>query len=416
MCLLVTLLALSGCKHYGSSCAPPVDDNETGNVVQRSRIEPETHLLGLSSNVNPLDRTYWGMTPHETQCRAAEKSGTAEMMEKEYQALDDQGCLKRNSKSTEMKRTILRHSSVEARNIAAGTALELYYRLAEFEAKADLLRDSLAIAADALADLRKAKEQGINVSTELEKLSKQQWEVGADLTRAQLGIQQINGELGRLLNWHNLSLCGYLWPVCSFAMVESCDNPEEAVALGMAHRAQLTLIRAVRDDVDAKTLSAILLVLRSYNGFLGMSRSESFISFMGATLAPGKRMEAEKRRQQMDEILHEQEYVVAQEIRLAIHTIRAKTQLVGLAREKINLAQTKLKDLQEKKERGLASNLDISAQKLALVQAQGELIQEVMAWHTARAKLKQAQGLLAFECGFTPEHPWVNANGCAVQQ
>ncbi len=30
-----------------------------------------------------------------------------------------------------------------------------------------------------------------------------------------------------------------------------------------------------------------------------------------------------------------------------------------------------------------------------------------MAWHTARAKLKQAQGLLAAECGFTPEHPWI---------
>ena len=45
----------------------------------------------------------------------------------------------------------------------------------------------------------------------------------------------------------------------------------------------------------------------------------------------------------------------------------------------------------------------------ALAQAQGELIQEVMAWHIARAKLKQAQGLLALECGYTPENPWTPA-------
>jgi hypothetical protein len=185
------------------------------------------------------------------------------------------------------------------------------------------------------------------------------------------------------------------------------------VALGLTHRAQLTMLRAVRDDVDAKTLPTMLLLLRSYNGFLGMSRSESFVSFLSASVLPGKQKQAGERKQQMDDMIKEQEYVVAQEIRQAIHTVRAKAKLVALAKEKNRYAQDKLKDLTEKKEGGVASFLEVSAQKLNLAAAQGELIQEVMAWHTACAKLKQAQGLLALECGYTPEHPWSGAgHGC----
>ena len=182
----------------------------------------------------------------------------------------------------------------------------------------------------------------------------------------------------------------------------------------MAHRAQLSLIRAVRDDVDAKTMPALLLLLRSYNGFLGMTRSESFISFLTGTISPGKHKEADKRRQQMDDLLKEQEYVVAQEIRQAIHTIATKARLVALAKEKIKIAHEKLNDLQDKKERGVATVLEISAQRLVLGQAQGELVQEVMAWHTARAKLKQAQGLLALECWYSPENPWPNVTCLAL--
>ncbi|HWY86208.1 MAG TPA: TolC family protein, partial [Gemmataceae bacterium] len=135
-----------------------------------------------------------------------------------------------------------------------------------------------------------------------------------------------------------------------------------------------------------------------------------------AGITPGKHKEAGQRRQQMDDMLREQEYVVSQEIRQGIHTIVAKTTLVSLAKQKIKIARDKLKDLEDEKERGVGSILEISAQRLILGQAQGEWIQEVMAWHTARAKLKQAQGLLALECGFSPEHPWAdNGNSCGVQ-
>jgi outer membrane protein TolC len=412
--LVVPLLLAPGCKHVDSSSAQPSVQAEAGHVVQRARIEPSVRVAAASVSAKPPERAYWAMTPREAQCRAADKSGTADMMEKEYQALDSQNCLNcltRNSKSTATKKTMLRHASVEARNVAAGTALELYYRLAELEAKTDLLRDGLVIVADALAELEKLKEQGLKVPPELAQLQKQQLQLAGDLTRAQLGIQQINGELARLLNWHELGLTGYLWPVDSFKVAETHDDPEAAVAVGMARRAQLTLIRAVGADVNVKTLPAMMLLLRSYNGFLGMGRSESFVSFMGPGITSAKRDETDKRRQQMDDLLREQEFVVAQEIRQAIHTVGAKASLIALAQSKIKLDQDKLSDVANKKKRGLASVLDVSAQRWVLDQSKGELIQEVMAWHTAQAKLRQAQGLLAADCGYTPENPWSRREG-----
>ncbi len=126
------------------------------------------------------------------------------------------------------------------------------------------------------------------------------------------------------------------------------------------------MIRAAREDVDPKTLPTMLLLLRSYNGFLGMSRAESFISFMGAGVTPGGRKEVDKRRQQMDEMLQEQEFVVAQEIRQAIHTIQSKATLVALAKEKNKIAQEKLKDVEEKRQRGIGSLVEVSAQRFVL--------------------------------------------------
>ena len=79
-----------------------------------ARASSPAQVSPVSLEAKADDRTLWGMTPHDTQCRAAEKSGTADMMQKEYEALESKNCLVRNSKSTRMKQTILRHASVEA--------------------------------------------------------------------------------------------------------------------------------------------------------------------------------------------------------------------------------------------------------------------------------------------------------------
>src|SRR5262245_19496590 len=121
--LVLALAALPGCKHLRREQEQPPAEVMEGRPVQRTRIDPEAHVLPVPLQTRPDDRLYWGMTPQETQCRAAEKSGTAELMQKEHESLEEQHCLNRNSKNTRMKQTMLRHSSVEARDVAAGTAM-----------------------------------------------------------------------------------------------------------------------------------------------------------------------------------------------------------------------------------------------------------------------------------------------------
>ena len=118
------------------------------------------------------------------------------MMQKESEALDSKNCLTRNSKSTRTKQTLLRHASVEARNVAAGTALELFYRLAELEAKADLLRDNLVLAGQTMADLQKLNSQGLKAPPEFARMQKQQLEMAADQARCRVGYSANQWRIG----------------------------------------------------------------------------------------------------------------------------------------------------------------------------------------------------------------------------
>ena len=48
---------------------------------------------------------------------------------------------------------------------------------------------------------------------------------------------------------------------------------------------------------------------------------------------------------------------------------------------------------------GGVSVLDVGAAELHLIERQSDLVHQVIAWRIAQAKLKEAQGLLAVECG-----------------
>ena len=65
-----------------------------------------------------------------------------------------------------LRRTILYYAELEARNRTAGAALELYFRIAENETRADLLTLARTDLADAVAKLHKTVAQGIKLPVE----------------------------------------------------------------------------------------------------------------------------------------------------------------------------------------------------------------------------------------------------------
>jgi outer membrane protein TolC len=106
----------------------------------------------------------------------------------------------------------------------------------------------------------------------------------------------------------------------------------------------------------------------------------------------------EVRRQQIQQHLADREQAVAQEIWQAVRTIAAQQQLIALTRQKVRSWQSKVRELEDRNKQGLASFTEVALAKLDWLRARGDLVKEVMAWHIARAKLRQAQGVLPREC------------------
>ena len=76
-----------------------------------------------------------------------------------------------------------------------------------------------------------------------------------------------------------------------------------------------------------------------------------------------------------------------------------------LARQKAGNEEQRIKELEEKKAKGLDAEGELTTARLNLYKAQGELLREVANWKIARAQLRQAQGRLLEECACTDAAP-----------
>ena len=110
--------------------------------------------------------------------------------------------------------------------------------------------------------------------------------------------------------------------------------------------------------------------------------------------------ELSSRRCQLNDLLTRQELAAAEEIRQAVLAIDIRLQQVVAE----NSADDHFRDLLQTqrllRERpgSTVTVLDIAATDLKLLDAQRELVHQVMALRIAQVKLKEAQGLLVFEC------------------
>src|SRR5439155_3169671 len=100
---------------------------------------------------------------------------------------------------TELKLAILYFSELEARNRTAGYALDLYYRLAESEAKSDLLDKAAAELAAGVQHSRDLMQQGFKLPVELTTLQRQEIDARADRIKLAAGIVELNGRLKGLI-------------------------------------------------------------------------------------------------------------------------------------------------------------------------------------------------------------------------
>ncbi|HWG41756.1 MAG TPA: hypothetical protein VN688_03150 [Gemmataceae bacterium] len=425
--LLVGLAILggtAGCSlGHRCRCIEPADASAATELAlptaERNTLEADMLALALSLKpIEPPDdppppSAYRALEPKQCQCLAARHAPAADSLDRQRQKLAQQRtngfCLCNDRKSASQRafqESMLLYSALEIRDQFAGTALEWYYQLAGAEAKADLLDTSLERGRDTLARMERLKKEGIRLPAPIEEYQRRL--VGLQLQQAQnqLVIEQLNSKLRQALGF-NPSHTWRFRPDPSLPLgSEAVPDIEAAVRLGLAERPQLLLLRGMITHLDKDTLDAARKLLGSISPMLGMSSPKSGCKMLTILakvthIQPRQKDEVESVRAHLIDYLRERERVVVAEIREAAYEVRARREVTILAREASGRWQERIKDLEKQQGQGMPVFADLTTSYMESYKARGEVVKEFLGWKIAAVKVKQAQGILPAECGYT---------------
>jgi len=408
--LWLCTLALSGCAQRCAHCRPGVggsdleSESPAATVVRRERESLAPNLSEVPSH-EEVDRVlarpaaaggYRVLNADEVQCLAAANAPLAKLYASEGDAAGANAG-RYDGQSVSLTKQLTAYRAVDERNKAAGNALELFYRLAEAEAGRDVLDRGIVEVGLMEAHLEQLKGSGLKMPGDPTAIRRQKldWinrriQLDAAVVRMQEQLQQ---------------LCGLesdparpLWPDADFHAVVEPVDVEAAVAEGLAHRADVGAVRLLDASLSADTLSAARGGLQPFGAGLGASIAAKRL-FGNRYVDAG---ELETRRKQIAQAKVETERTAVREIREAAWNVENSLRQIAVAKERLALWAQRAADLEAKHRTNGVTVFDLGAARLELCGAESDAVHRVAAWRIAQAKLKQAQGLLAAECGYLP--------------
>ena len=403
-------VSLAGCAHVapdaGTTAVPkPVPALP---LVARTNIDIEEHTPAPAAEPTEEARTafrYRGLTELACQCLAAANSPIGNMLDQENLADQPASHRVRHVRGEDQAGPLLRklrhYAALEARNQSSGAALEMYFRLAEAEAKSDLLGQGRTQLGEAIARAKELKAKGVRLTVEPDVLERQRLTSEADAAQADLAVRQLNVELKRRIGLPPSPDAERLWPQADWNIRTDPPDVERAIQTALATRGELLGLRTAQAELTPETLSAVRPLLQGINPLLGTGAAggpAGMFARLRLLCSDRGACESAVRRDQIAGYLADRERAVADEVRQAAQSLEAHTRLVALARERIESWQKRLAEIQERAKKGLSPFPEEENARLELLKARGELVTAVMAWHVARVKFRQAQGLLAAEC------------------
>jgi hypothetical protein len=291
------------------------------------------------------------------------------------------------------------------RNKAAAEALERFFQLADVEGRAEQLHLGMAVL-DKYRDLVRRTDPGAVPpgTPNLDELDLKRADSVRLLIAAEEAEAKLNLDLRRRIGLP-AGTGERLWPLADFKIPSRPIDEAAEVATGLENRADLQILRLAYLQVSPGTLSSVKEILRG-SGAVPMPgpiasmlvRPRPVRSAVENWLNPPPCpdpclvQEVAIRKQQLFDLIAAKERGAADEIRSFVIGLRAQWSRVGLARWKLDKARKAYDDWAKNKIGG-----DFAAYPL-LIQihvARAEVIDEVIGWHAARAKLLEAQGLLA---------------------
>jgi outer membrane protein TolC len=367
--------------------------------TSRGSVEANISSLPKPNSVTSADPKaappYRSLTAQQCACLTIAASPVARLQQEEV-SLVSAGPL--GNRRGSLRSAVLLYSAQELQNQAAGSALEAYYHLAEAEGKADLLAKGIEELSHAQSETEATVKRGLKPPVALDVWMRQLLTARSDSIQAQTTIDKLNSELRTLAG---LQQCGENWRIWNPEQYQVSDTPidaEAAVAIGLASRPELLLLRTLVGEAGLGSTSVMDDLLHSISPLLGAHPHPMLCVLVKPFTILAGHADAQTRRSQLSEYLSERENAVAEEIRQAVNALNNRTQLVALASARERSWAEKVNDIRSRQQQGLASFAEVAAANLDWFKARGDVIQEVMAWHVAWVKLRQAQGLFPSDC------------------
>jgi hypothetical protein len=422
--IVALMLVLAGCAGRRECCpssggplaqqaqmiAGTAEKVDRGQISIAREVEkvPSPDAVDQALAREPEGLQYYALTEHQCQCLAVANAAMANAIDHESDLSGSKSgnCRTSKQRSAALQGDLLAYEAMSDRNKAAGDALELFYRLAEAEANRDLSDSSLAEIDRAIKDYEGMEGQGFRTDSDGAALRRQKTALLDRQAQLRLSIDQINGQLRSLLGCEADDRSP-IWPQVDLTVTVAQVDIERAVSEGLESRPDLAALRELNGNVDSASLSGIRQSLTQIHPTLGTSPSR--LPGLAQLLGTSKQqMETETRREQTSELLARQEKAASEEIRQAAQTVETRLRQIALAKQKRDNRQQHLERLKARRGADGVTAFDVSAAQMELYQAESDLVGQVVAWKIAEVKLRQAEGVLPMECGFSSPN-----KGCA---
>ncbi|MDY3559035.1 hypothetical protein R5W23_006225 [Gemmata sp. JC673] len=366
-------------------------------LVAPTRVEPDVSQLARTP-VKPTgasaETAYRRLTGPACQTLAAQHTPAANVLDEEGRA--PVAC---DSRTDELKRVLRFCAALELRNRSATDAAERFFQLAAVEGQTDFLRDAFPRLDELLDKATAAKAASVRFPLDLSDLERQRAQMLTQLEQAEAGSALLNIDLKRRLGLSAVS--ERLWPSGDFGIETETPQVKEEVAAALADRPELRGLRALHAGLVPDALPLAREHLRGTNPLLGSAPPppRGLARLLRRNVSADGLSELEVRKKQLADLIEARERAVADETRAAVVSLTAQARKVQLARDRLDLWAAQRTDAVKKREANQPGAELLDAQvTLEWLKARADVVGEVMAWHTARVRLKAAKGWLAWEC------------------
>ncbi len=341
-------------------------------------------------------RAYCNLPEKEAQCLAAMYAPQARLLEQEAEAQESGvGCRGSRDASAD----VLRLQAAHERNRNASAALVLLYRIAAAETGIDSGRKQLEELRATLVDLSRLARAGLDVPLSMPETEAQRIEAEHKLGELELLIDQLNEQLANLMGVE-LAPGTRFWPDIDLNVDPSVPLVEEAQMTGLAQRADLAALRVAAGGG--------LRTMRAGLGMAGLSAAGHLAGASGLCKHLfGKHHEASIRADQLAGAVADKQRAVRYEVSQAVATVGSRLNLIVLAEQRLESLRDHREAVRQKSELPADSQMrpttvfDVRRATIGELMAEQDLFQDVIEWKVAVAKLMEAEGELAVECGYT---------------